>query len=122
MGFTSPTAQFTRVYTAQPPACWDLASATTNLFSLEDAVYKLSAHPATRFGLTQRGQIAEGFYADLVVFDAATVADRATYQDPHQYSVGVEHVLVNGVPIVRNGCAVEDLGPTWPGRYLKFRA
>ena len=92
------------------------------LFSLEDAVYKLSAHPASRFGLTQRGQIAEGFYADLVVFDAATVADRATYQDPHQYSVGVEHVLVNGVPIVRNGGAVEDLGPTWPGRYLKFKA
>ena len=92
------------------------------LFSLEDAVYKLSAHPASRFGLTQRGQIAEDFYADLVVFDAETVADRATYADPHQYSVGVEHVLVNGVPIVHNGCAVEDLGPTYPGRYLKFKA
>ena len=91
------------------------------LFSLEDAVYKLSAHPASRFGLTQRGQIAEGFYADLVVFDAETVADRATYADPHQYSVGVEHVLVSGVPIVRNGEAIEDLGPTWPGRYLKFK-
>ena len=92
------------------------------LFSLEDAVRKLSAYPAARFGLAQRGQIAEGFYADLVVFDAATIADRATYQDPHQHSVGVEHVLVNGVPIVRNGCAVEGLGPRWPGRYLKFRA
>ena len=122
MGFTSPTAQFTPRLYGSAARLLGPCVRDHQLFSLEDAVYKLSAHPATRFGLTQRGQIAEGFYADLVVFDAATVADRATYADPHQYSGGVEHVLVNGVPIVRNGCAVEDLGPTWPGRYLKFRA
>ena len=92
------------------------------LFSLEDAVYKLSGYPAERFGLRQRGRVAEGFYADLVVFDAETVADRATYQDPHQHSVGVADVLVNGVPIIRDGQPVEDLGPHLPGRYLKFNA
>ena len=92
------------------------------LFSLEDAVYKLSGYPAERFGLRQRGRVAEGFYADLVVFDAETVADRATYQDPHQHSVGVADVLVNGVSIIRAGDPVEDLGPHLPGRYLKFNA
>lgn len=92
------------------------------LFSLEDAVYKLSGHPAARFGLVERGRIAEGFFADLVIFDSAVVQDRATYQDPHQYSVGVEQVLVNGVPIIRDGRAVEDLSAPLPGRYLKFNA
>ncbi len=92
------------------------------LFSLEDAVYKLSSYPAERFGLSERGKIAEGYYADLVVFDADTVEDRATYQDPHQYSVGVEQVLVNGVPVIHNGDANEDLTAPYPGRYLKFNA
>lgn len=92
------------------------------LFSLEDAVYKLSGHPAQRFGLSERGQIVERFYADLVVFDAESVADRATYQDPHQYSVGVEHVLVNGVPIISAGSAVKNLTMPLPGRYLKFKS
>ena len=92
------------------------------LFSLEDAVYKLSGYPATRFGLKERGQIATGSYADLVVFDAEAIEDRATYEDPHQYSVGVEEVLVNGVPIIHAGKPAEDLAAPLPGRYLKFNS
>ena len=92
------------------------------LFSLEDAVYKLSGYPAERFGLHERGRIVEGQYADLVVFDAESVEDRATYQDPHQYSLGVEQVLVNGVPVISGGVANEALAAPFPGRYLKFNA
>ena len=90
------------------------------LFSLEDAVYKLSGYPAERFGLHERGRIVEGQYADLVVFDAESVEDRATYLDPHQYSLGVEQVLVNGVPVISGGVANEALAAPFPGRYLKF--
>lgn len=92
------------------------------LFSLTDAIYKLSGYPAKRFGLSERGQITDGYFADLVVFDAESVEDRATYQDPHQYSVGVEHVLVNGVPIISEGGAAAQLSAPFPGRYLKFNA
>ncbi|MBK8902087.1 MAG: D-aminoacylase [Anaerolineaceae bacterium] len=90
-------------------------------FSLEAAVYKLSHHPAQRFGLTNRGQVRAGCFADLVVFDAATVADRATFADPHQYSVGIEHVLVNGVPIIADGQPIENLAQPLPGRALRFK-
>ncbi len=91
------------------------------LFSLEDAVHKLSGRPAERFGLRGRGVIREGNFADLVVFDSETIADRATYADPHQTTVGVEHVLVNGVPIVRDGSPMESLCEPLPGRFLRFR-
>ncbi len=91
------------------------------LFTLEEAIYKLSGYPAVRFGLRNRGFIREGAYADLTVFDANTIQDRATHQEPHQPSVGVEHVLVNGVVIVRHGRPVDPLPGSLPGRALKFR-
>lgn len=90
------------------------------LFSLEQAVYKLSGFPAARFGLKNRGELKSGYYADVVVFDADTVADQATFEDPHQFSTGIDHVLVNGVPIIRDATAVENLSDPLPGRYLKF--
>jgi len=91
------------------------------LFSLEDAVYKLSGFPAARFGLKDRGVLQEGRFADVVVFDPGTIADRATYEEPHQFGVGVEHVLVNGVSVVSGGREIQDLPIPRPGRYLKFK-
>ena len=91
------------------------------LFSLEEAVRKLSGYPSERFGLTERGKVREGYFADLVVFDAATVADRATYADPHQFPVGIDHVFVNGTAVVGDGVPVEDLSSPRPGRALKYR-
>lgn len=91
------------------------------LFSLEDAVYKLSTHAANRFGLKHRGFIRPGDYADLVVFDPETVTDRATYDDPHQLTVGVDHVVVNGTPIIHNGSPVDLQTDCLPGRFLQYQ-
>lgn len=91
------------------------------LFSLEDAVWKLSGHPAERFGLSQRGQLREGWFADVVVFDAEAVTDNATYPDPHQHSTGIAHVLVNGRSIIADGVAVPQSQTPLPGRALKFK-
>ena len=91
------------------------------LFSLEDAVWKLSGAPATRFGLKDRGRVAEGSYADLVVFDPESIQDHATFAEPHQMSSGVSEVLVNGVPIVRDSAPVETSGQPLPGRALRFK-
>jgi len=85
------------------------------LLTLEDAVRKMTSLPADRLGLHQRGQLRAGFFADVVVLDPATVIDRSTYDRPHQLSVGVRHVLVNGVPVVRDGAVT---GAT-PGRALR---
>lgn len=71
--------------------------------SLEEAVRKFTSAPARRLGLEDRGLIAQGMYADLVAFDPSTVADRATFEDPHQYPVGIHVVVVNGVVTIRDG-------------------
>ena len=91
------------------------------LFSLEDAVWKLSGAPAARFGLRDRGSVEEGCFADLVVFDPEAVQDHATFSEPHQLSSGIGDVLVNGTPIIRDGAAVEAMGPVLPGRALRFK-
>jgi N-acyl-D-amino-acid deacylase len=70
---------------------------------LEDAIRKMSSLPANSFRLKQRGELREGNWADIVVFDAETVNDPATYGDPHHYAVGIPYVLVNGVPVVVDG-------------------
>ena len=91
------------------------------LFSLEEAVYKLSGYPAARFGAKNRGEVRVGWFADIVVFDAETITDRATYAVPHQHSIGVDHVLVNGRLVITNGAPVPKLGNPLPGRSLKFK-
>src|SRR5256884_3800647 len=84
------------------------------LISLGDAVRRLSGLPATNLGLDRRGSIKEGMFADLVVFDPAMISDRATFEKPHQYAVGVKHVFVNGVQVIKDG---EHTGAK-PGRAL----
>ncbi len=70
---------------------------------LEDCVRKMSAAVAQRLGLRQRGLLREGYFADVVIFDPATIGDRATFEAPHQLSVGVDEVWVNGVRVLRAG-------------------
>jgi N-acyl-D-amino-acid deacylase len=82
--------------------------------TLPEAVRRLSALPASNLGLDHRGLLQEGMFADVVVFDPATIADRATFEKPHQYAVGVKHVFVNGVQVLKDG---EHTGAK-PGRAL----
>ena len=63
----------------------------------------MTSLPATNLGLEKRGLLKDGYFADVVVFDPKGVADRATYEKPHQYAAGVKHVLVNGVPVLKDG-------------------
>lgn len=69
-------------------------------FVLTDAIHRMTAGAARQMGITDRGTIVPGAYADLVVFNPATVNDNATYAKPHQYPSGIEHVIVNGVPVL----------------------
>ena len=73
------------------------------VLTLEEAIHKMTDLSARRLGLPDRGRVADGFVADLVVFDSATVRDRATFEQPHQYPVGIDYVLVNGVAVVDQG-------------------
>ncbi|HWO87747.1 MAG TPA: D-aminoacylase [Gemmatimonadales bacterium] len=82
---------------------------------LEEAVRRMTSMPAARVGIANRGRVAEGWFADLVVFDPATVADRATFENPHQYPTGIPWVLVNGVAVVENGTFTDAR----PGRALR---
>ncbi len=85
------------------------------VLTLEDAVWKMTGFPAQRLGLCDRGVIAEGNAADMVVFNPETVIDIATFEDPHQYPEGIPHVLVAGVPIVLDGRHTGER----PGRVLR---
>ena len=73
------------------------------VISLEEAVRKMTSAVANRLSIRERGQLREGFFADVVIFDPATVIDKATYTQPHQHSVGIRTVIVNGVRVWDNG-------------------
>ncbi len=85
------------------------------LIPLEAAIHRLTGFAAQRLGIRRRGRLRPGYYADIVVFDPARVGDKATYQKPHQYATGVEHVLVNGVVVLKDG---EHTGAR-PGRVVR---
>jgi len=82
---------------------------------LHEAVYRLSGLPATNLKIRDRGFLKEEYYADVVVFDPATIQDHATFEKPHQYSTGVYHVFVNGEQVLKDG---EHTGAT-PGRVVR---
>jgi N-acyl-D-amino-acid deacylase len=84
---------------------------------LEDAVRKMTSLPANSFRLKQRGELREGNWADIVVFDPEKVNDPATYNDPHHYAEGIPYVLVNGVPVIRDS---KHTGAK-PGQALRHR-
>ena len=83
--------------------------------TLEDAVRKMTGATAARLSIRDRGELKEGWKADVMIFDPNTIIDRATYEQPHQLSVGVRHVLVNGVPVVTDGKATGAK----PGRIVR---
>jgi N-acyl-D-aspartate/D-glutamate deacylase len=87
------------------------------IFALEEAVRKMTSFPASRFGLADRGVIRPGQAADLVLFDAATVRDTATFENPHQYSEGIAWVMVGGRLVWDGG---KDTGAA-TGRVLRAR-
>lgn len=74
-----------------------------NVLPLEEAIRKLSNLPATNLKIDKRGLLTPGYYADIVVFDPATITDNATFAEPHQYATGVQHVWVNGIQVLDNG-------------------
>jgi len=85
------------------------------VISLEEAIKKMSYLPARQIGQPERGVIREDAFADIVVFDPETVIDQATFVDPHRYPLGIEHVLFNGVPVLKNGSLTGER----PGSWLK---
>ena len=86
-----------------------------NILTLEDAIRKMTSLPARTFGFRDRGQVREGYWADLVLFDPARVQDKATFTQPHQFSEGFDLVLVNGEPVVEDG----KLTGARPGQILR---
>ena len=89
--------------------------------TMEDAIRRLTSLPARNLKLKRRGMLKTGYYADIVVFDPAKIRDHATFDNPTQYSTGVVHLLVNGVPVVKDGEHTDAKpgrvvrGPAWKG-------
>jgi N-acyl-D-amino-acid deacylase len=87
-----------------------------HLLGLEDAIRKMTSLPAQTFNLRERGLLREGFAADLVIFDDATILDRATFEQPHQYPAGISYVIVNGEAVFAEG----QMTGAHPGQPLKL--
>jgi N-acyl-D-amino-acid deacylase len=85
------------------------------IFPLTEAVRRMTSLPCDNFGLVDRGRLVQGAFADIAVFDPDSIADRASYEDPHQYAVGMRHVVVNGRAVVRDG----EITSETPGRRLR---
>jgi N-acyl-D-aspartate/D-glutamate deacylase len=86
-----------------------------HVIKMEEAIRKLTSLPAATLRIKERGRLEQGYFADVVVFDPKTIADRSTYEKPHQYAVGVKHVWVNGGQVLKDG---EHTGQK-PGRVVR---
>lgn len=86
-----------------------------SLLSLAEAIRRMTSLPASNTGIQKRGTLVAGHFADIIVFDPITIQDHATFDNPHQYATGMEHVLVNGVPVLKDG---EHTGKK-PGRVVR---
>lgn len=86
------------------------------ILTLETAIHKMTGFPAQRLGLQDRGFLRTGYWADIVVFNPETVIDKATFMNPHQFSLGIRHVIVNGVSVVSEDGQNKEL----PGKVLRF--
>ena len=85
------------------------------LVPLEEGIRRLTSLPAENLSIQQRGRLVQDFYADVVLFDPATIQDHATFEKPHQYATGVKHVFVNGIQVLKDG---EHTGAK-PGRVVR---
>ena len=85
------------------------------LISMEEAIRRLSGFAADNLGINKRGYLKQGYYADIVIFDPKIVDDKATFEEPLQFAIGIEQVFVNGVQVISNG---EHTGE-FPGRFIK---
>ena len=94
------------------PRVLGLYAREKGVLTMEQAIQKMTGMPAARIGLRERGQVRAGWFADLVVLDPETVIDRATFEDPHQYPVGIDWVLVNGQVSVENGSFLDTRAGT----------
>jgi len=73
------------------------------LMSMEEGVRRMTSLPVSHLNIKKRGELKTGFFADIVVFDPGKIIDQATFDNPHQYSIGVTHVFVNGVHVLKEG-------------------
>mgnify|MGYP000135235125 CR=1 FL=1 len=91
------------------------------LLTLEQAIHRASGLPATNLSLRDRGFLREGYFADVLVFDPNTIIDQATFQQPHQYAVGMEQVFINGAAVIADSVPTGATpgrvvrGPGWTG-------
>jgi N-acyl-D-aspartate/D-glutamate deacylase len=85
------------------------------LVTLEDAIRRMTSFPANRLGIKDRGIIAEGYFADLVLFDPDRIRDRSTYENPRQFPEGIHQVIVNGHAVFENG----EMKKIRPGKVLR---
>jgi N-acyl-D-amino-acid deacylase len=85
------------------------------VITLHEAIRKLTSLPASNLRISRRGELKVGNYADIVVFDPATIADKATFEKPHQFAEGMIHVFVNGVQVLKEGVHTDAR----PGRFVR---
>jgi N-acyl-D-amino-acid deacylase len=92
------------------------------IISMEEAIRRLTSMPAANLKISKRGSLSAGYFADVVVFDPATIRDKATFEDSHQYAEGMVHVFVNGKQVLKDGNHTGLMpgravrGPGWQGK------